>query len=182
MNEMTNLLEVLKEQASFGFTGKVNLLLVSNGQFLGVIYLHEGFLVGANYGQLSGKNALFNMIFEDVESVSHFKFIVEPELVGENLLAMKMSYDEVKQVAQKIYQSYVQAKKLKPAMSLRLVIDPEIIVNAETITPEEFDVLSVLAEWCTVSDIYKYSKLMEFEVTNALVSLRKKRAIKVFQN
>ena len=98
LREMTNLLEVLKEQASFGFTGKVNLLLVSNGQFLGVIYLHEGFLVGANYGQLSGKNALFNMIFEDVESVSHFKFIVEPELVGENLLAMKMSYDEVKQV------------------------------------------------------------------------------------
>ena len=76
----------------------------------------------------------------------------------------------------------MSAKKLKPAMNLRLVIDPEVIVSHDEITPEEFDILSVLSEWCVVSDVYKYSKLMEFEVTNALVSLRKKRAIKVFQN
>lgn len=175
-------MEVLKEQASFGFTGKVNLLLSSNGQFYGVIYLHEGFLVGASCGQLGGRKALFKMIFEDVESQSQFKFIVEPELVAASHFTMKLAYDEVKVEAQKIYQKYVTAKKLKPAPGLRLVIDPEVIVNVEEITPEEFDILSVLAEWCVVSDVYKYSKLMEFEVTNALVSLRKKRAIKVFQN
>lgn len=179
---MTHLMEVLKEQVSFGFTGKVNLLLSSNGQFQGVIYLHEGLIVGANFGQLNGKKALFKMIFDDVESESYFKFIVEPELVAASHFSMRMSFDEIKNEAQHIYQKYVQAKKLKPAMNLRLVVDPEIIVNSEEITPEEFDILSVLAEWCMVSDIYKYSRLMEFEITNALVSLRKKRAIKVFQN
>ncbi len=179
---MTSLLEVLKEQASFGFTGKVNLLLETNGQFQGVIYLHEGFIVGASHGQLLGKKALFKMIFEDVETKEHFKFIVEPELVAATHFLMKLTYEEVKGEAQKIYQQYVQAKKLKPSPNLRLVVDPEIIVNPEEITPDEFDILSVLAEWCTVADIYKHSKLMEFEITNALVSLRKKRAIKVFQN
>ena len=175
-------MEVLKDQSAFGFTGKINLLLNSNGQFQGVVYQQEGFIVGASYGLLRGKKALYKMIFEDVETDSHFKFIVEPELVANESISLKISFDEVKKEAQTIYQKYQQAKKLKPAANLRLVVDPEIIVNHEDITPDEFDILSVLAEWCTVADVYKYSKLMEFEVTNALVGLRKKRAIKVFQN
>lgn len=179
---MTNLMEVLKEQAAFGFTGKVNLLLNSNGQFQGVVYQQEGAIVGASYGHLRGKKALYKMIFEDVESTQCFKFVVEPELVSFEHFSMEMSFDEIKAEAQTIYQKYVLSKKLKPSQDLRLVINPEIVVNNEDIDPAEFDVLSVLAEWCTVADIYKYSKLMEFEVTNALVSLRKKRAIKVFQN
>lgn len=179
---MTNLMEVLKDQAAFGFTGKVNLLLASNGQFQGVVYQHEGAVIGAHYGALKGKKALYKMIFEDVETTEHFKFIVEPELIAPELFSMKMSFDEVKLEAQAIYQKYVQARKLRPALNLRLVVDPEIILNAEEITPDEFDILAVLAEWCTVADIYKHSKLLEFEITNTLVSLRKKRAIKVFQN
>ncbi|MFA6237159.1 MAG: hypothetical protein WC635_07520 [Bacteriovorax sp.] len=179
---MTNLMEILKDQSSFGFTGKINLLLSSNGQFQGVVYQHEGIIVGANIGSLKGKKALYKMIFEDVESASLFKFIVEPELVSSEHLSLRMTFDEVKAEAQSIYQKYVTAKKLKPASHLRLLVDPEIIVTAEEISPDEFDILSVLAEYCTVEDVYKYSKLMDYEVTNALVSLRKKRAIKVFQN
>lgn len=179
---MTNLMEVLKEQAAFGFTGKVNLLLNSNGQFQGVVYQHDGFIVGASYSQQKGRKALYKMIFEDVETSEHFKFIVEPELVSLEHISMKMGFDEVKDEAQAIYQKYLISKKLKPSAGLRLVVNPEIIVNNEHISPEEFDVLSVLTEWCTVADVYKYSRLMEFEVTNALVELRKKRAIKVFQN
>lgn len=179
---MTSLVEVLKEQAAFGFTGKINLLLNSNGQFQGVVYQHEGLIVGASFGQLKGKKALYKMIFEDVETTDHFKFIVEPELISNDHISMRMSFDEARVEAQIIYQKYLQSKKLKPATDLRLVVDPEIIVNLEDISPAEFDILAVLAEWCTVADVYKYSKLMEYEVTNALVSLRKKRAIKVFQN
>lgn len=179
---MTNLMEVLKDQAAFGFTGKVNLLLVTNGQFQGVVYQQEGVIVGAHFGVLVGKKALFKMIFEDVESANHFKFIVEPELIALQFHSLKMSYEEVKNEAQGIYQKFMMARKLKPSLSLKLVVDPEIIVSAEEISSDEFDILSVLSEWCTVGDVYKYSRLMEFEVTNALVSLRKKRAIKVFQN
>lgn len=179
---MTNLMEVLKDQSAFGFTGKVNLLLASNGQFQGVVYQQDGVVVGASYGQQKGKKALYKMIFEDVETSLHFKFIVEPELVSPDHFSMKMSFDEVKSEAQSIYQNYVLSKKLKPSPKLRLLVDPEIIVNSEDLSSSEFDILSLLAEWCIVADVYKYSTLMEFEITNALVSLRKKRAIKVFQN
>lgn len=179
---MTNLIEVLKEQASFGFTGKVNVLFKENGQFLGVIYQQEGMIVGAQLKELKGKKALLKMIFDDVESNENFKFIVEPELLSPENITLKISFEEVRKEAQGHFQEYLSAKKLRPAPHLKLVIDPEIIVSVETITPQEFDVLSVITEYCNVSDIYKYSKLMDFEVTHALVSLRKKRAIKVFQN
>lgn len=179
---MTNLIEVLKEQASFGFTGKVNLLSKENGQFLGVIYQQEGLIVGAQIRDLKGKKALLKMIFDDVESNENFKFIVEPEVLSDEIFSMKISFEEIKLEAQKHFQEYVAAKKLRPAPHLKLVIDPEIIVSKDDLSPQEFDVLAVISEWCKVSDIYKYSKLMDFEVTQALVSLRKKRAIKVFQN
>jgi hypothetical protein len=179
---MNNLMDVLKDQAAFGFTGKINLLLASNGQFHGVVYQHEGSIIGASCGNSIGKKALYKMIFEDVDSFIQFKFVVEPEVIAHEHFSMKMSFDEIKIDVQTVYQNSMKSKKLKPNMELRLVIDPEVIVNNEFITSDEFDILSVLAEWCKVSDVYKYSQLMEFEVTNALVSLRKKRAIKVFQN
>ena len=179
---MNNLIDVLKEQASFGFTGKINLLSKENGQFLGVIYQQEGLIVGAQIRELKGKKALLKMIFDDVESNENFKFIVEPEVLPAEVLTMRIAFEEIKLEAQKHFQEYLAAKKLRPAAHLKLVIDPEVIVSKEDITPQEFDVLAVISEWCNVSDIYKYSKLMDFEVTHALVSLRKKRAIKVFQN
>jgi hypothetical protein len=179
---MANLIEVLKEQASFGFTGKVNMLSRDTGQFLGVIYQQEGLIVGSQIKDLKGKKALLKMIFDDVESNDDFKFIVEPELLNPEILTMKISFEEIKKEAQSFFQEYIAAKKLRPAAHLKLVIDPEVIVSKEEITPEEFDLLTTLSEWCKVSDIYKYSKLMDFEITRTLVSLRKKRAIKVFQN
>lgn len=179
---MTNLIEVLKEQASFGFTGKINILSRDNGQFLGVIYQSEGIIVGAQIKELKGKKALLKMIFDDVESNENFKFIVEPEVLSTEIMTVRISFEEIKLEAQGHFQQYVSAKKLRPAPHLKLVIDPEIIVSSHDITSQEFDVLTVISEWCNVSDIYKYSKLMDFEITHALVSLRKKRAIKVFQN
>lgn len=178
---MINLMDVLKEQAAFGFTGKINLLLLTNGQFQGVIYQDEGIIVGASYGELRGKKALYKMIFDDVESEGYFKFIVEPELVAPEFISMKMSFDETKLEAQESYQKHIHIKKLRPPPNLRLVVDPEIIVNETELTSGEFDVLSTMTEWCLVSDIYKHSQLMEFDITTALVGLRKKRAIKVFQ-
>lgn len=177
-----SLLEILKDQASFGFTGKINVLVKSTGQFLGVIYQSEGDIVSAQAGNVTGRKALFKMVLLDVDSDDYLKFIVEPEILKDENFQIKISFEELKSESQKKFHSYLEAKKLKPPANLKLVIDPEIVVNNTQVSAEEFDVLALLSEWCLVSDIYKYSKLLEFEVTNALVSLRKKKAIKVFQN
>jgi hypothetical protein len=176
------LLEILKDQSAFGFTGKINALLKSNGQFFGVVYQSEGYIVDAKVQNISGKKGLLNLIFIDVEKDDYLKFVVEPEVLNHENFTMKLSFEELKKDAEKKFAHYLSSKKLKPPGNLKLLIDPEIIVNNDQITPEEFDVLALLSEWCLVSDIYKYSKLMDYEVTDALVTLRKKKAIKVFQN
>lgn len=178
---MSSLIEVLKEQSSFGFTGKVNVLTHDKGQFLGVVYQHDGLIVGASFNELKNKKALVKMIFDDVENNYHFKFIVEPELLSPEVMAIKISVDELKTEIQKHYQEYIASKKLKPPGHVKLVIDPEVIVSPEELTSMEFEVLMTISEWAKVQDIYKYCKLLDFEITNALVSLRKKKALKVFQ-
>lgn len=179
---MTSLIEILKEQSSFGFTGKINVLGRENNQFLGVVYQQEGAVVGGELGDLRGKKALLKMIFDDVEKSEMFKFVVEPELVSLDVITFKLSFEEIKKEAQAHFKNYISAKKLRPADHLKLIIDPEIIVSKEELSPLEFDLLLIISEWCKVGDIYNHSRLMDFDITHALVSLRKKKAIKVFQN
>jgi hypothetical protein len=62
------------------------------------------------------------------------------------------------------------------------VIAPEIVVNKDEVTYSEFKVLEVMTVYNKVSDIYEHCGLEEFEITQALVDLRRKKAIKVFQN
>lgn len=174
-----SLLEILNEQAAFGFSGKVNILLRDNGQLFGVIYQYEGKIIGASWQKEKGKKALFHLIFEDVDSDNIFKFVIEPEIIKPANFMFELSLEEVKAIAEKQFPEFLQAKKLRPPNHLKLLINSEIIVNEEEVTPEEFAVLGILTEFSRVEEVYKASKLLEFEVTNALVSLRKKRAIKV---
>lgn len=178
---MNSLIEVLKEQTSFGFTGKVNLLSFENGQFLGVVYQQEGIIVGASFNELKDYKALIKMIFDDLENNQSFKFVVEPEILSLDKCRISLALPVLIKDIQKKYQEFQHVKKLKPAPDLRLLIDPEIIVSNDDLTPQEFDLLATLTEYAKVSDIYKYSKLLDYEITSALVSLRKKKAIKVFK-
>ncbi len=177
-----SLLEVLSEQSAFGFTGKINVLIKSSSQLYGTIYQNEGSIVGAIAQQFSGKKALFKMVFLDVESSNYLKYVVEPEIIKNENIKMNLSYIDLKAESQTYFQTYIDSKKLKPPMDLQLIVNPEIVVNQENLTPEEFDTLSLLTEWSKVSDVYSQTKLLEFELTNSLVSLRRKKAIRVFQN
>lgn len=179
---MSGLLEILKEQSSFGFTGRINILSPKNDQFLGVVYQEQGFIVGAHIKGVKAKRALLKMVFDDVEGAQEFKYVIEPEILNDDIATMKLSVEELKQEAQNLIHEFLLAKKLKPGQHLRIVTDPEIIISNTPITAQEFCMLVTLAEWPCVKDIYAHSPLMEFETTHALVSLRKKKALKVFQN
>ncbi len=175
------LLEILKEQAAFGFTGRINILLRSTGQVVGVVFQKEGYIVSAKMNELTGMNSLHRMVYSDVEQ-NDFKIIVEPEFIDSELETMKITFEELRDSVQKGFRVYQDSKKLKPPMNLNLIINPEIIVDKTVLTPDEYDVLLLITEWSKVSEIYSKSNLMEYQITNALVSLRKKKALKVFQN
>lgn len=175
------LLEIVKEQIDFGFTGKVN-ILSSRSQFLGAIFLKEGLIVGAQFHGQTGIKALKKAVFEDVDSKDVYKFVVEPEIVDESHMQFSVEFEILKKDIQKEYESYRESKKLRPPQHLVLVIAPEIVVSKEEVSYSEFKVLEVMTEYNKVSDIYDKCSLEEYEITQALVDLRRKKAIKVFQN
>lgn len=175
------LLEIIKEQIDFGFTGKIN-ILSSRSQFLGAIFLKEGAIVGSQFHGLKGIKALKKAIFEDVDSRDFLKLVVEPEIVEEEHQQFSYDFAELKNEIEKEYENYRQSKKLRPPQNLDLVIAPEVVTSKDLVSYTEFKVLEVMAEYSKVSDIYEHCTLEEYEITQALVELRRKKAIKVFQN
>jgi hypothetical protein len=177
-----SLLSTINEQVAFGFSGRINVLLRNNEQLVGVVFQYEGKVIGSTSGKLKGKKALFNLIFEDVDSIDKFKFVVEPEIIGPTSFMYELNFEEIKSFAEAQYPEFLKAKKLRPPNHLKLLINPEIVVNHEEISADEFSVMEILTEYSSVNDVYHYSTLLEFEITNALVLLRKKKAIKVLIN
>ncbi len=177
-----SILATINEQAAFGFSGRINVLKRSNDQLFGVIFQYDGKVIGATCEKQRGKKALYYLIFNDVDLEDIFKLVVEPEIIGPSSFMFELSFGEIKKEAESQYPEFLKAKKFRPPGHLKLIIDTDIISNKQEVTPEEFLVMSTLTEYSKVDEVYQASQLLEYEVTNALVSLRKKKAIKVLIN
>ncbi|MBT7611438.1 MAG: hypothetical protein HN576_16880 [Bacteriovoracaceae bacterium] len=174
-------LEILEEQCLIGFTGRVNILKASNKQFLGIVSLLNGDIIRCEYKAATGKKTLFNVLIENISQTEQQKFVVEPEVVESENTDFKLDIHAFKIQSRHRYERYLKSLKLTPPMNLRLIVNAEFILSGETITESEFDVLKVISDYSKVADIYDMVPLYKYEVTEALVSLRQKKAIKVFQ-
>lgn len=171
-------LSILDEQASFLFTGKVNFLLAQNKQFAGAIYLLDGEIVHAEFGEQVGEEALFRMIIESAKE-GVFVFVVEPEIVTSEKCTLRLTCEMVKAKAKNLIEKHLNTLRLRPLDSLYLEVSPEFVERGETPTPVQFEVLSLVTRHHLVSDIYKHSHLSSPELTESLVALRRIGAIKV---
>lgn len=178
---MTGLIQILSEQAVFGFTGRINIILKSNRQFLGAITQKEGWIVDAQYKGHQGKKALFTLIIEDRQPDA-LSFIIEPEIIEETEGVLRMSVEQLRVEALAYLDDFVSSQKLKPPKDLVLTVFPDFIVKGDKINGDEFSILCTLSEYSKVQDLYDKCPLLEHEVTKGLVSLRKKGALRVFKN
>lgn len=176
-----DLIKIVEEQTVFAFTGKINVLLKENNQYLGAIWQKDGFIVQAQLGDLKGKKALLRIVFDDLEAPDRLNFVVEPELVTQDPSQFELSYEDFYRELQRIYNDYQQCKKLRPADHLKLAVNGDFIVDGAGLSPEEFDLLCLISDYGLVGDLYAKSPLYDFEITNLLVSLRKKKALKVIK-
>jgi hypothetical protein len=174
-----SLINSLSEQATFSFSGRINVLNAETKQFLGSIHMIDGAIVDATYKGGDGKNSLFKILIEDMAEELPLKFVVEPELIEEG--SFTYSVNDFKKEARVHYEKYLASKKLKPPGHIKLLINGVFMLQGEKVDTIEFQVLKVISDYSRVDDIYKESSLMDYEVTSALVSLRKKGALKVFQ-
>lgn len=178
---MQGLIEILEEQAVFGFTGRINIVLQENRQYQGMIAQKEGLLIDARYKELRGRKALFAALIDDLQDVK-LKFIVEPELIEDSEISLSLNISRLKKEFKEKYDLFLAAQKLRPPDELRLLIDADFITKGPAVGGDEFTVLCMLTEYNKVGDIFEKTPLLDYEITGALVSLRKKGALKVFKN
>ncbi|PIP91139.1 MAG: hypothetical protein COW01_05665 [Bdellovibrionales bacterium CG12_big_fil_rev_8_21_14_0_65_38_15] len=173
------LLNILEEQSAMGFTGKINVLLQKNSQSFAVVLMLEGQLIHCLGANKSGEKAMLDLIFQDVSSTYDFKLVVEPEVVSAEEGIFTWSVSDLKKKSRNVYENYLKNQKLRPPNNLKLLVNADFIIKGSDVLHHEFDVLSTISDYSRVQDIYENCALLEYEITHALVSLRKKGAIKV---
>jgi len=173
------LLNILDEQSAMGFTGKINILRRDNSQTHAVVLMFEGKIINCQAASRSGEKSLLDVVFRDVSNSMTFKVIVEPEVVTLDDGLFEWSVEELKRRAREVYENYLNSRKLKPPGHLKLVLNADFIIEGATVEPDEFDVLSAISDYSRVQEIYDHCPLMEYEITRALVSLRRKGGLKV---
>lgn len=169
---------VIEEQIAVGFTGKVNILASFNRQFLGHLLFKNGEIIQVIFHNFKGLKAFYQLMIQEF-SLQSFDYVVEPELVDEKERQIHYPFAVLKNKLAGVIKLYRESLKLRPPENVKILVDPEFIEDTLPVTPAEYDVLSALTEWNNPFDLYQHCGLLDHEITLALVSLRKKGALKI---
>ena len=173
-------INVLDEQCSVSFTGRINVLDKLTRQLRGEFLLIDGRVVAASWGDKRGRSAIVEVAYQDL-SLSPLSFIVEPELIAAGQAEVDYSLSQIVELVLNLSEKMNKAQKLKPPVHLKLFLRDDFIKAGANIDMSEYKVMLKLVEVHQVSEIYKKVDLPDYQITDALVSLRKKNAVKVFQ-
>lgn len=179
MKLISELFHLLDEQASVGFTGRVNILHSDTKGIFGSISMLEGDVVAASFKGLNGLKAYYSLI-ADVANSQMLQFIVEPEIFS-GAREISYPYNVLKLKAGEVMALTLKNQKLRPQDSIKLLIDPNFITSGDMVSGDEYSLLTTISDYNLVKDIYKNSELLDYQITNALVSLRQKKALKVIK-
>jgi hypothetical protein len=174
----SKVMDVIEEQQSVRFTGKVNVLAAFNRQFLGHILFKDGEIIQVTFNGKKGLKAFYNIIIQEY-TLQAFDYVVEPELVEEKDRQIHYPFNVIKNKMSEVLKLYRESLKFKPPENVKILIDAEFLEDTLPVTPEEFDVLKCLSDWNTPYDLYQNCDLLDHEITLSLVSLRKKGALKI---
>ncbi len=172
------LLNVIEEQVAVEFTGKVNVLSRFNHQYLGHLLFKGGEIIQVIFQPHEGLKAFYHLLIQEY-SLNSFDYVVEPEIVEDKERRIHYPWAVLKNKMAEVLKQHREAQKLRPPENVRIVADGSFLKAGLSITPEEFDVLKTLSEWNSPFDIYQQCQLLDHEITLALVSLRKKNALKI---
>lgn len=178
--DIKELIELIEEQSIVKFTGKINALDVKNKQLLGEIFMFEGDIINTKYRTFQGLKAFYDLILTDgIEG--RLKFIMEPEVVDPQDKKIHYPLSILKNKLGALYQKVLDSRGRRPPMGLKILINPAFIEMGDQIVEQEYSLLCTLSDYNKVEEVYNHSDLLEFEITNALVSLREKHALKVIK-
>lgn len=137
-------------------------------------------IANAHYNKLKPYKALMNLFIET--KLNHnIRFIVEPELIPVEEKKLDYPISVIKRKAQKYIEMYEESIDLRPADKLQLMVKPSFISEGAEVSSQEYSLLCTMSDYNLVKDIYVNNDMLDYEITNALITLRKKDAIKVVE-
>lgn len=172
------LFSVIEEQASVGFTGKLNVLSSFNHQYLGHVLFLDGRLHSATFAPYSGLKALYHICLQEA-SLQSLQFIIEPEVVNPEEASAFPSLKELEKILREGIKEHFRTVKYRPPENVLIQVSPNFVSKGDEVTPNEFELLCTLAEWSSPFDVYQHCPLLDHEITAALVHLRQKSALKI---
>lgn len=172
------IMSVIEEQMAVQFTGKVNVLASFNRQYLGHVLFKSGDVIQVVFQNHKGLKALYQLIIQEY-SLQSFNYVVEPEVVDEKERQIHYPFAVIRNRLGDVLKQYQLSLKLRPPENIKIIVDVEFLDDTLPVTPQEFEVLSTLTEWNKPYDVYQHCGLLDHEITMALVSLRKKGALKI---
>lgn len=171
-------LSIFEEQVAVGFTGKLNVLSTFNHQFLGHVLFQNGQVVQAKLDDYTGMKALYHLLLQEAALQSH-QYVIEPEVVEEREDFFQTPFPILKSQLIEWVKLHHETLKHRPPENVKILIDADFLEDTLPVTPSEFEVLASLTEWNRPYDIYQHCSLLDHEITTALVSLRKKSALRI---
>jgi hypothetical protein len=172
------LINVLDEQTLVSFTGRINVLDKLTHQLLGVVILREGHIWRCQYRGSKSLKAFFNIVIEGAQLAPQ-EFIVEPEIIDERDRQIHYPYSVLKAKTTDVLKRYQAVAHLRPPSHVKLLPRAAFLDSDEEVTEAEFQVLCTLTEWSQVDDLYRHCQLLDYEITESLVGLRRKEALQV---
>lgn len=167
----------IEEQIVSSFTGKINIVAQDSSQILGCAYIIKGSLVNVKYKGVQGVKAFYNACIDSQDT--EVSIVVEPEFIDEREKKITTPFSVLKRKVTEISDKYNDSKDKRPPDHLKLLIIPSFLNGELLVDSAEFNLLCTLSDYNKVSDVYKNNLLLDYEITNALVGLRQKGAIKV---
>ena len=172
------IIPVFEEQIAANFTGKINVLATFNHQYLGHILFKNGELLQVFFQNLQGLKAFYHIIIQEF-SLQSFDYVVEPEIVEDKERQIHYPYAVLKNKLADVLKLHRESLKMRPPENVRILLDAEFLDDTLPVSSEEFEVMKTLTEWSTPHDVYQHCSLLDYEITQALVNLRKKGALKI---
>lgn len=141
--------------------------------------MKDGEIYACLYRGAHGLKAFHTMCAESAELVAQ-DFIVEPEIIDEEEREIHLTYPQLKEKAQEMLENHFRSTQQRPPGDLRLVPRADFLRDSdESVSQQDFQVLCDLTEWSKADDLYRNCALADHQITESLVNLRKKQAIKV---
>lgn len=171
----------IEEQQLVCFTGKVNLLKKFSNESIGSLYLIDGKIVNGKCKDLSPLKAVFKLVSDYEKNGDNQQIVIEPELLSFSDKKLDYPHQVLVKKLHEFSKQMKEADKNRPPDNLKLLINQEFISDGGEVSPIEYDLLCTISDYNLVKDIYQNSKMFDHEITEVLVNLRKKNALRVIE-